>query len=117
MAKPESDQKLYYTIGEVSKMTGLPAYVLRFWESQFPSLKPKKNRGGSRLYTLADIAVVNQIHHLRTREKLTIPGVRTRLQLKRGPEGDNGQAETQARFKTLMGKMRADLEALLKLFP
>ena len=52
------DEKIYYSISEVSKMTGLEAYVLRFWEKEFPVLKPRKNRGGNRTYTGKDIEVI-----------------------------------------------------------
>lgn len=112
MASRPSDERRYYSIGEVARMTGLEPYVLRFWEKEFPTLKPRKNRGGSRLYTLDDVNVINQINHLRTREKLTIEGARARLALRKRPE--QRDLETAAAIKTLIGQMRADIEQLLE---
>ncbi len=116
MGNHETSEKLYYTISEVSRMTGLEAYVLRYWEKEFPLLKPKKNSGGTRLYTSKDIEVINQINYLRTKEKLTIAGARSKLLMKRGSEG-RGNFENRAKIRTLVGKLRADIEDLLKYFP
>ncbi len=111
-----TEQKLYYTISEVSRMTGLEAYVLRYWEKEFPMLKPRKNRGGNRLYTSGDIELINRIHHLRTKEKLTIAGARTKLLMKRSGE-EVVDATAKAKVRTLVGKIKRDVEDLLKLFP
>ena len=115
MVKPPADEKLYYSISEVSRMTGLEAYVLRFWEKEFPILKPRKNRGGSRMYTRRDIEIVNRIKHLRTREKLTIAGTRAKLMMKR-PSEDKTQVQSAAKAQTLIGQMRREIEELLELF-
>jgi DNA-binding transcriptional MerR regulator len=116
MNRTMTEQKLYYTISEVSRMTGLEAYVLRYWEKEFPMLKPRKNRGGNRLYTSGDIELINRIHHLRTKEKLTIAGARTKLMMKRSGE-EVVDATASAKVRTLMGKIKKDVEDLLKLFP
>ncbi len=116
MQKTDTTEKLYYTISEVSKMTGLEAYVLRYWEKEFPQLHPRKNRGGSRLYTAKDIEIINQIRYLRTKEKLTIAGARNKLLLKRGHE-ERTDIEQRARTRSLIGKIRKELEELLKFFP
>lgn len=110
------EEKLYYSISEVSRMTGLEPYVLRYWEKEFPTLRPRKNRGGNRLYTSKDIELINRIHHLRTKEKLTIAGARTKLTLGRGAE-QNADMMTQARIRTLAGKIRKEIEELLRFFP
>ncbi len=60
----ESNSKLYYSIKEVSEMTELKPYVLRYWESEFPSLKPSKNRAGNRTYKKQDIQVILDIKKL-----------------------------------------------------
>ena len=60
--------KKYYKIGEVSKMLGVPASTLRFWETEFKQLKPMKNKKGDRIYSLKDIDLLKEIHYL-TREK------------------------------------------------
>ncbi len=69
-------KKLYYAIGEVSGRTGLETHVLRYWETEFEQLKPRKNRAGRRIYTVEDIAVVERIQHLLRLEKYTIEGAR-----------------------------------------
>ncbi len=77
-----SDQipKLYYTISEVCARTGLDAHVLRYWETEFPQLQPRKNRSGRRVYTQDDIAVVERIQRLLKEDKYTIEGARQRME-------------------------------------
>lgn len=113
--KPPEDKR-YYSISEVAAMTDLEAYVLRYWEKEFPQLSPRKNRRGSRLYTAKDIEMINKIKHLRTKEKLTIAGARNKLMMKRGSE-EKAQLETTARAKTLLKQVKKDVQDLLKLFP
>jgi len=72
-------RKLYYSISEVSGITGLKAHILRFWESEFPMLRPRKNRAGNRAYTERDIRIVQAIKHLLYDEKYTIDGAKVRL--------------------------------------
>ncbi len=73
-------KKLYYSISEVSKITGLKQYVLRYWESEFSQLKPPKNRAGNRTYRQKDIDLIQQIKTLLYKEKFTIDGARKQLQ-------------------------------------
>ena len=70
----ESNSKLYYSIIEVSEMTNLNPYVLRYWESEFPSLKPAKNKAGNRTYKKQDIQVILDIKNLLYNKKFTIKG-------------------------------------------
>ena len=70
----ETNSKLYYSIKEVSEMTELKPYVLRYWESEFPSLKPTKNRAGNRTYKKHDIQVILDIKKLLYDKKFTIKG-------------------------------------------
>ncbi len=69
-------KKLYYSISEVSKLTGLEQYILRYWETEFDSLKPSKNRAGNRIYTNADIKLILKIKKLLRDEKYTIEGAK-----------------------------------------
>ena len=71
--------KLFYKISEVSKLTGLEAYVLRYWETEFPVLRPRKNRGGQRTYEPKDIETVIQIKTMLYEEGFTIAGARKQL--------------------------------------
>ncbi len=71
--------KLYYTIGEVSALVGEEAHVLRYWETEFSQLRPKKNRSGKRVYTNEDIDLVFRIRRLLRDNKFTIDGARKAL--------------------------------------
>jgi DNA-binding transcriptional MerR regulator len=68
--------KLYFRIGEVAKLCDVPAYVLRFWESEFPHLKPHKGGTGQRLYRRRDVEMALRIKNLLYNEGYTIPGAR-----------------------------------------
>lgn len=72
--------KLFYKIGEVSKMLDVETYVLRYWESEFPFVKPKRSSSGQRLYTKQDVNMLLEIKKLLYDEKYTIDGVRKRFQ-------------------------------------
>ena len=77
--KEKTIEKLYYSIGEVSEMLGLPVSTVRFWENEFDALKPMKNKKGNRMFTAADIKNLKIIHHLLKEEGMTLPGVKKRL--------------------------------------
>jgi DNA-binding transcriptional MerR regulator len=77
--KKQITEKLFYKIGEVSRITGVEAYVLRYWETEFPFLKPRKSSSGQRVYVKKDIELINQIKTLLYNERYTIEGVRKRL--------------------------------------
>ena len=76
---PEIAEKLYYRNGEVEDIAGVPAYVLRYWESEFKLLRPKKNPAGQRLYRRRDLELVQRIKTLLYDERLTLEGARKRL--------------------------------------
>lgn len=78
-AQPVIPDKLYFRIGEVSRLCKLPAYVLRFWESEFPQLKPVKSSTGQRMYRQRDVENVLQIKKLLYDEGFTIVGARQQL--------------------------------------
>ena len=75
--------KLYYSIREVAGMLQLPEHTLRFWEKEFPALKPKKTGGGARQYTQKDVDLLRLIHHLVKEQGLTIKAARERLKTSR----------------------------------
>ena len=84
----ETAEKLYYRIGEVEAITRVPAYVLRYWESEFKLLRPKKNPAGQRVYRKRDLELVQRIRTLLYDERLTLEGAKKRLlaESRRGPE-------------------------------
>lgn len=71
--------KLFYKIGEVSKIAGVESYVLRYWESEFNFLKPRKSKSGQRIYVKKDLDLIFQIKNLLYNERYTIEGVRKKL--------------------------------------
>jgi DNA-binding transcriptional MerR regulator len=73
---PEIPDKLYFRIGEVARLLDLPTYVLRFWETEFPQLKPNKGGTGQRLYRRRDVELALRIRGLLYDEGYTIPGAR-----------------------------------------
>jgi DNA-binding transcriptional MerR regulator len=79
-SEPALDEKRYYRIGEVSRLTGIEAYVLRYWESQFRWMAPAKSRSQQRLYRKRDIEVIQLIKRLLYEERFTIAGARKKLQ-------------------------------------
>jgi len=115
--KDFSIKKLYYSISEVSKITNLEQYVLRYWESEFDELKPAKNRAGNRIYTNKDIQLILFIKKLLRDERYTIEGAKQVLKTYTpGQEPDFGReddeeldpAQTALIFEP-EGKMREDL--------
>jgi DNA-binding transcriptional MerR regulator len=77
---PDIPDKLYFKIGEVSELLGVEAYVLRYWESEFPSLSPKKSGTGHRLYRRKDVELLLRVKHLLYEKRFTIEGARQWLQ-------------------------------------
>ncbi len=71
--------KLFYKIGEVGNIAQVESYVLRYWESEFPFLSPRKNKAGQRVYTKKDVELILQIKKLLYQEKYTIAGVKKKF--------------------------------------
>ncbi|MEZ4698706.1 MAG: MerR family transcriptional regulator [Rhodothermales bacterium] len=105
-------RKLYYSIGEVSKLTGLEQHVLRYWETEFPELKPQKNRAGRRIYTEADVDFIQRIKHLLREEKYTIEGARKALAQ---DESAPDQKDHKAAFRQELLALREFLNELKKM--
>jgi len=89
----EIPDKLFFKIGEVSRLTDVKAHVLRYWESEFPTLSPPKNRADQRVYRKKDIETVLLIKKLLYEENYTISGARKRLREMRSEEKAKGQMD------------------------
>ena len=97
MEKVQIPDKLYFRIGEVSRITGVPAYVLRFWENEFRRMHPKRTPSGQRLYRKKDIETVLTIKNLLYEKKFTIEGARRILRKNRAAPADgSGDLDIQA---------------------
>jgi DNA-binding transcriptional MerR regulator len=108
-----SPDRLYYRIGEVEALTGIPAYVLRYWESEFKLLRPKKNLAGQRLYTKRDLELVTRIKTLLYEERLTLEGAKKRLaaESRRKTEPPEPGVKDDA-YGAVLGRLRGQLLAL-----
>ncbi len=91
-------EKLFFKIGEVSRITGLAPYVLRYWETEFPQIRPRKGSGGQRIYRREDVAAVLEIRRMLHAEGYTIAGARRKLGRGRAPAGvGEGKREVVAK--------------------
>lgn len=102
--------KLFYKIGEASKIVGVNPHVLRFWENEFPFLKPKKTKGGQRLYTKKEIETLLLIKKMLYDEKYTIEGVRKKL----SRLYQNSESQEQYR-RDLIEKVKIKLKEILEI--
>lgn len=114
---PEIPDKLYFKIGEVSEILGVEPYVLRYWETEFSQLTPKKSGTGHRLYRRKDVELLLRIKHLLYEKKFTIEGARQSLVS--GPRASKIRAAKKAQpdlfSEDLLPEIRKELEALLVL--
>lgn len=105
---PPIPGKRYFTIGEVSELCAVKPHVLRYWEQEFPQLKPVKRRGNRRYYQRQDVLVIRQIRSLLYDDGFTIGGARQRLT---GEEAKSDVSQSQQIIKQL----RLELEQVLKI--
>src|SRR5512141_404849 len=91
---PLIPDKMYFRVGEVSRLVGVPPYVLRFWETEFPALSPKKPGRGHRLYRRKDVQLVLEIKNLLYVKRFTIEGARKSLKSKVKPAARKPAAES-----------------------
>ena len=105
---PPIPAKRYFTIGEVSELCQVKPHVLRYWETEFPSLKPVKRRGNRRYYQRHDVLTIRQIRSLLYEQGFTITGARQRL------EGEQGRMEASMSAQ-IVRQVRMELEEVLAL--
>jgi DNA-binding transcriptional MerR regulator len=98
-------EKLYFKIGEVTEITGLAAYVLRFWESEFPVIAPKRTASGQRLYRPVDVEAILKVKFLLYDKKFTIEGARNFLK-------KSSQKTPLSAADTLFQEIRAELHEI-----
>jgi DNA-binding transcriptional MerR regulator len=105
---PPIPGKRYFTIGEVSDLCAVKPHVLRYWEQEFPQLKPVKRRGNRRYYQRQDVLIIRQIRSLLYDDGFTIGGARQRLT---GEQAKSDVSQSQQIIKQL----RVELEQVLKI--
>jgi len=108
---PAIPGKRYFTIGEVSELCQVKPHVLRYWEQEFPQLKPVKRRGNRRYYQRHDVELIRQIRSLLYEQGFTIGGARQQLE----GEGANAEAQQAAASGNLIREIREELESVLAL--
>ena len=97
--------KLYFKIGEVSDITDVPAYVLRFWQSEFKRISPKRTSSGQRLYRRCDVELILKIKDLLYNKKFTIQGAKRHL----GGKHDDPQPDTAG---SILDEIRVGLQQI-----
>ena len=114
MLEPSNNQELpaipgkrYFTIGEVSELCAVKPHVLRYWEQEFPQLKPVKRRGNRRYYQREDVLTIRQIRSLLYEQGYTIGGARQRMT-------DEGEGFSPAEIQAVIKETIEELEDLLK---
>jgi DNA-binding transcriptional MerR regulator len=114
-ALPEIPDKLYYRIGEVARLCAVETYVLRFWETEFPQLKPNKSGAGQRLYRRREVDLARRIRHLLYEEGYTIPGARQHFQAEARKPVESGQLRLADNTGPApkLGKLRSELKEIL----
>jgi DNA-binding transcriptional MerR regulator len=105
---PPIPGKRYFTIGEVSELCLVKPHVLRYWEQEFPQLKPVKRRGNRRYYQRQDVLIIRQIRSLLYDEGFTIGGARQRL------TGDEAKTDV-TQSQQIIKQVRVELEQILKI--
>ena len=105
-------EKLYYSISEVSEISQLKQYVLRYWETEFPMLHPKKNSAGNRSYRQLDIDTILKIKDLLYKQKYTIEGARAKL--KAGNVDVSTYDADTVKYRNLVKSIKKELQSLLK---
>lgn len=119
----ELPRKRYYAIGEVSELCGIKPHVLRYWEQEFPQLKPIKRRGNRRYYQFDDVEMVHRIRGLLYEQGFTIGGARQRLREARQERIDSltkslpAMSVAPATRAAQIKDLRTELEELLKRLP
>src|SRR5437763_16437960 len=106
-------EKLYFRIGEVARLCRLPAYVLRFWETEFPQLKPIKSSTGQRMYRRKDVEAVLRIKKLLYEEGFTIAGARQQLRSESKVEKNQAPLPFPVQSSADLKRIRHGLQEIL----
>ncbi len=114
--KEMKTEKLFYSIGEVAELSGILPHVIRYWESKFRSITPKKSSGGKRLYKEKDVQEILLLKKLLRDEQYTFEGAREVMRGIKGPREQKAQSvmpETEVeRLKALLREVRGELEEI-----
>jgi len=110
--KQEIPDKLYFRIGDVSRLAGVKAYVLRYWETEFPAIAPKKSGTGQRLYRRKDVELILEIKHLLYEKRFTIEGARKAIETRAKPAVAAKRTPKHSSQTALFAPAAADLDPI-----
>jgi DNA-binding transcriptional MerR regulator len=111
-AKQEIPDKLYFRIGDVSRLAGIKPYVLRYWETEFPAIAPKKSGTNQRLYRRKDVELILEIKHLLYEKRFTIEGARKAIESRPKPVPAAKRAAKSIKQQMLFDAPGPDLTAI-----
>jgi DNA-binding transcriptional MerR regulator len=112
-SKADLPDKLYFKIGEVASIIGVKPYVLRYWESEFSTIKPAKTKSKHRLYRRRDVEVLREIRRLLYEERLTIEGAKKRLKIHaKKRTADVAERHDEPKLRAALSRLKRDLESL-----
>ena len=111
MGLEEIEQKEYFSIGDVKRITGVPEYSVRYWEAEFGLIKPIRKESGHRRYTKNDVYTILKIKDLIYKHKLTLEGAKKQLSKYQFPSADEQKARTNVK---ILEEIKETLEELLK---
>jgi DNA-binding transcriptional MerR regulator len=111
-APVDHGDRLYYSIGEAARLVGVEPHILRFWETEFPTLRPKKNRAGNRAYRPRDVDLIQAIKRLLYDERFTIDGARRRLAARRSKARSESLAKDRA-IQPLLAEVRTSVTRVM----
>lgn len=112
----DTSEKMFFQIREVSELTGVKSHVLRYWETEFPQLRPDKGSTGQRIYRAKDLRLVERIKQLLYDEKFTIAGAKKKLSGELRPEKPQMALDLNLRENQLLNtihKVKRELQGLL----
>jgi len=107
--------KVFFKIGEVAEIASVEQHVLRYWEDEFDTLRPEKNRSGQRLYQKKDVELVLEIKRLLYEEKFTIAGAKIKLKKHKKKGSPKEIQEDREKFLQWKREIKQDLEAVLNI--
>ena len=111
---PKIPDKLFFKIGEVAELAGVEQHVLRYWEDEFDTLSPNKNRSGQRLYEKKDVELILEIQQLLYQDKYTIAGAKKKLKENRKKSTQLSLGFDRETFLSQKKKIVSELESILK---
>jgi DNA-binding transcriptional MerR regulator len=111
-ARQEIPDKLYFRIGDVSRLAGVKPYVLRYWETEFPAISPKKSGTGHRLYRRKDVELILEIKHLLYEKRFTIEGARKAIEMREKPAASKRAQAAPAQTPLFNAPPSQDLTAI-----